>query len=121
MTRTALVAGLAAAIAIPSLAAPVSADARTACEQRAHDRKVGGTIVGAVAGGLLGNALSHGGGRTGGTIIGAGVGAVAGNNLARINCDRPHAYYRHRTHYGYASSARYAPREAYAGNDYRYA
>jgi uncharacterized protein YcfJ len=109
MTRTALVAGLAAAIALPTLAAPVSADARTACEQRAHDRKVGGTIVGALAGGLLGNAVSHGGGKTGGTIIGAGVGAVAGNNLARINCDRPHAYYRH-----------HATRSRYAANDYRY-
>ncbi|MFL5295209.1 MAG: glycine zipper 2TM domain-containing protein [Phenylobacterium sp.] len=108
MTRTALVAGLAAALAIPSFAAPVSAQARSYCEQRAHNRKVGGTIIGALAGGLLGNAVSHGGGKTGGTIIGAGVGAVAGNNLARINCDRPHAYYRHRTHSGYAA------------NDYRY-
>ena len=75
MTRTLLAAGLAAALAIPSLAAPVSASARTYCEQRAHDRRVGGTILGAVAGGLLGNDVSHGGGRTGGTLIGAGAGA----------------------------------------------
>jgi uncharacterized protein YcfJ len=44
-----------------------------------------GTVVGAVTGGLLGNALSHGGGRTGGTIIGAGVGAVAGHQIAKHN------------------------------------
>lgn len=109
MTRTALVFGLAAAMAIPSLAAPVSAQARTYCEQRAHDRRVGGTILGAVAGGLLGNALSHGGGRTGGTILGAGAGAVIGNNLARTSCDRPRAYYRSYRH-----------RSDYATNDYRY-
>lgn len=44
-----------------------------------------GTVVGAVTGGLLGNALSHGGGKTGGTIIGAGVGAVAGHQIAKNN------------------------------------
>ena len=44
-----------------------------------------GTVVGAVAGGLLGNALSHGGGKTGGTIIGAGAGAVAGHQIAKHN------------------------------------
>ena len=109
MTRTALVLGLAAAMAIPSLAAPVSAQARTACEQRAHDRRVGGTVLGAVAGGLLGNALSHGGGRTGGTILGAGAGAVVGNQLSRTSCDHPRAYYRSYRH-----------RSDYAANDYRY-
>jgi uncharacterized protein YcfJ len=44
-----------------------------------------GTVLGAVGGGLLGNALSHGGGKTGGTIIGAGVGAVAGHQIAKHN------------------------------------
>ena len=44
-----------------------------------------GTVVGAVTGGLLGNALSHGGGKTGGTIIGAGAGAVVGHQYAKHN------------------------------------
>lgn len=104
MRRTVLVAGLAAAMAIPSLAAPVSANARSYCDQRAHDRRVGGTLLGAVGGGLLGNALSRGGGRVGGTLIGAGVGAVVGNNLARTSCDHPRAYYRSRTHHRYAEN-----------------
>ncbi len=109
MTRTALAFGLAAALAIPSLAAPVSAQA--SCEQRAHDRRVGGTILGAVAGGLLGNALSHGGGRTGGTLLGAGAGAVVGNQLSRTSCDHQRAYYRRPAHTAYASNYdnRYAP------------
>src|SRR5258706_11955447 len=111
MPRTALVVGLVAALAIPSLAAPISAQAATYCEQRSHDRKVGGTILGAVAGGLIGNAVSRGGGKTGGTLLGAGAGAAIGNNMARINCDRPHAYYRSRTHHRYApNDYRYAPR-----------
>ena len=110
MFRPVLACGLAAALAIPSLAAPMSASARSYCEQRAHDRKVGGTVIGALAGGLLGNAVSHGGGKTGGTILGAGAGAVIGNNMARVNCDRGHAYYRSRTR-----------SRAYAANDYRYA
>jgi uncharacterized protein YcfJ len=44
-----------------------------------------GTVVGALAGGLAGNALSHGGGKTGGTILGAGIGAVAGHQIAKHN------------------------------------
>jgi uncharacterized protein YcfJ len=47
-----------------------------------------GTVVGAVSGGLLGNALSSGGGRTGGTLIGAGVGAVAGHEIAKHNAHK---------------------------------
>ena len=52
-----------------------------------------GTVVGAVTGGLLGNALSHGGGKTGGTIIGAGVGAVAGHQIAKHNDTHRRCHY----------------------------
>jgi uncharacterized protein YcfJ len=105
MRRILTVAGLVVAVAAPSLA-PVKASAESYCEHRAHERKVTGTLLGAIGGGLLGNAVSHGGGRTGGTLIGAGVGAVVGNNLARVNCDR-RAYYRHRTRRSAYSSANY--------------
>jgi uncharacterized protein YcfJ len=48
----------------------------------------GGTIVGALAGGLAGNALAgRGGDRTLGTILGGVVGAVAGRSIDRA--DRP--------------------------------
>ena len=52
-----------------------------------------GTVVGAVAGGLLGNALAHGGGKTGGTIIGAGAGAVAGHQIAKHNATHRVCHY----------------------------
>lgn len=47
----------------------------------------GGTIVGAIAGGLLGNGIAGRGDRTIGTILGAGVGALAGRAIDRS--DRP--------------------------------
>ena len=52
-----------------------------------------GTVVGAVAGGLAGNALSSGGGKTGGTIIGAGLGAVAGHQIAKHNDTKVKCHY----------------------------
>ena len=53
-------------------------------------RKAGntGTIVGALGGALVGNAVSSGGGKTGGTLLGAGVGAVAGHQIAKNNAKK---------------------------------
>ncbi|MDB5436239.1 MAG: putative outer rane lipoprotein SlyB precursor [Phenylobacterium sp.] len=117
MRRILMIAGLAAAVAAPTLL-PSAASAQGYCEQRAHDRRVTGTLLGAVGGGLLGNAVSSGGGRTGGTLIGAGLGAVVGNNLARTSCDRPRAYYRRPVRSrSYRSYSSYGPGPAgrYAG------
>ena len=55
---------------------------------RGYDRHrcrngAGGTILGAIAGGLLGDAVSGRGDRTAGTIIGGGVGALAGSAIGR--------------------------------------
>lgn len=47
----------------------------------------GGTIIGAVAGGLLGRSIAGGGDRTLGTILGGVGGAVAGRAIDRS--DRP--------------------------------
>ncbi len=47
----------------------------------------GGTIVGAIAGGLIGNQLAGRGDRTLGTILGGAVGAFAGREIDRS--DRP--------------------------------
>ena len=108
MTRTALVLGLAAAMALPTLASPTSALANC------HDRKVGGTALGAVAGGLLGNSLAHGGGRLGGTLLGAGAGAVVGHEIARSGCHTTHAYYRRPAHDAYSDNG-YRSGNGYSG------
>ena len=47
------------------------------------DRGTGGTIIGAIAGGLLGNAVVGRGDRAIGTIAGAGAGALAGRAVDR--------------------------------------
>lgn len=47
-----------------------------------------GTILGAIAGGLLGRAIDGGRDRAAGTIIGAGAGALAGRAIDRDNCRR---------------------------------
>jgi uncharacterized protein YcfJ len=78
------------ASALSVAALPMAADAQPhrhrvlVCGASRHAKNTG-TVVGAVTGGLIGNAVSHGGGRTGGTIIGAGVGAVAGHQIAKHN------------------------------------
>ena len=59
---------------------------------RCRDNGTGGTIIGAIAGGLLGNEIGRSSGSYGrrgdgttGAIIGAGVGALAGRAIDR-NC-----------------------------------
>lgn len=47
------------------------------------DRGTGGAIIGAIAGGLLGNVVSSRHDRTLGTVLGAGAGALAGNAIGR--------------------------------------
>ena len=82
-------------------AAPLAAEAKTrhrveVCKA-SKSAKNTGTVVGALAGGLLGNAVSSGGGKTGGTLIGAGAGAVAGHQIAKHNskqkCHYEYRYY----------------------------
>lgn len=77
MMKHLLAAGLVAAVSIPSLAS-----AQSNCQDRRHDNRVAGTVIGAGLGALLGNVVSEGGGKTGGTIIGGVGGAVAGNVIA---------------------------------------
>ena len=61
------------------------ADGRYYCKR---DDGTTGTIVGAIAGGVLGNIIAPGGSKTLGTILGAGGGALAGRAIDRsdIHC-----------------------------------
>jgi len=77
MLKPLLLAGLAAAAFIPSLAS-----AQESCQQARHDNRVAGTIVGAGLGALLGNVVSGHGGKPGGTVIGGVGGAFVGNQIA---------------------------------------
>ncbi|MES2444099.1 MAG: glycine zipper 2TM domain-containing protein [Pseudomonadota bacterium] len=58
-----------------------------------------GTILGAVAGALLGGEIGRGNGyrRSGtGTVVGAGAGALIGREIDRGNCNDRRSYRRHR-------------------------
>jgi osmotically inducible lipoprotein OsmB len=64
----------------------------SAAQAGCEGRKTTGTVVGAGAGGVLGNVITHG--SVIGTVGGAVVGGVAGHSIAASNC-RSHYYYHH--------------------------
>ena len=105
MRRILFAAGLTVAIAAGS-----AADARSRCESYAHDRKVTGTVVGAVGGGLLGAAVAGHGEKGTGALVGAGLGAVVGNQVSRVHCRGGYAVRRTRHVY-----ARTRPAPTYDG------
>ena len=72
-----IVASLAAVVALPSLA-----NAGTACRQERKGNETVGTAIGAIAGGLIGNAISHGRDRGLATAAGAVGGGFVGNRVA---------------------------------------
>ena len=51
------------------------------CRYQTHRRGAIGAVAGAVGGGIIGSALTHG--RAGGTLLGAGAGALTGSAIAR--------------------------------------
>lgn len=107
MRRILLAAGAAALLAVPA-----TADA--SCK----GRKNTGTAVGAIAGGLLGNAVASRGVKTEGALLGAGLGAVVGHQVAKSGCNSTprrttsHASRSYRTA-AYAPSCRYENRPYY--------
>jgi outer membrane lipoprotein SlyB len=51
------------------------------CAYQRHRAGAIGAVTGAVGGGIIGSAITHGG--AGGTLLGAGAGALTGNAIAR--------------------------------------
>ena len=105
-----LIAGLTLSVA----ALPVASEA--ACNKRTN-----GTIIGALAGGLLGHTVAGHGDRTAGTLVGATAGGVVGNQVSKCHRSHSRAYYRRhsapRTAY---ASPRYDRYDSYAANNCRY-
>src|SRR5689334_12326738 len=98
--RNKLFAALVFATASTALvAAPVTAEAKhrvLVCTKSVKKKATIGTLIGAVGGGLLGNAVAGHGAKTEGTVIGAGVGAVAGHSIAKSNAKKRHCHYEYR-------------------------
>jgi len=72
-----------------ALATASAADARSPCSDYAHDRRVTGTVVGALGGALLGGAVAGHGSKGTGALLGAAGGAVVGNQVSRVHCSDP--------------------------------
>ena len=81
------------AIAVVALGAAASA-ANAGCE----GRRTTGTVIGAGAGGVLGNVVTHG--SAVGTVGGVVLGGLAGHSIASEGC-RGHYYRHHHHHHGY--------------------
>lgn len=89
-------------IAIASVALAVSAasaPAREVCRtvrvkhmESSDNHRIAGTAIGAVAGGVLGNQVGGGKGKTLATVAGAVGGGYAGNKIQQNN-QRKHTYY----------------------------
>ena len=60
----------------------------TACAQNAGNKEIGGTLLGAAAGGLLGAQFGKGKGQLAAVAAGALLGAWARNGSARLNASR---------------------------------
>ena len=81
-----LVAGIAAAALIPTIAF-----AQTNCE-RQHENRVAGTLGGGAIGALIGSELAGHGDKATGAVIGGVGGAVIGNQATKGSGDCAHAY-----------------------------
>jgi surface antigen len=81
--------------AIQLIASGLLAATVAACAADSGPKEAGGTAVGAVAGGLIGNAIGgSAGNRLAGTVVGAAVGGLIGNRIgaALDDEDRRRAY-----------------------------
>jgi len=85
MRKLLLVAGLAAAALVPTLAFAQS------CEQQ-HDNQVATTLAGAGIGALLGATVAPRRDQGAGAVIGASGGAIVGSQVSRPDRDCTHAY-----------------------------
>lgn len=96
MHQTLLMEKLGAATSTEASCNTVVASAQDDGHRRDGDSRIIGTVVGAGAGGVLGNVIAGRGDKTEGYIIGAIVGAVIGNQVSksdRGDCRRAYGYY----------------------------
>ncbi|HQN50108.1 MAG TPA: glycine zipper 2TM domain-containing protein [Phenylobacterium sp.] len=97
MTRKTILCLAAALTAASSLAVPQFASAQAAreygtgdiCREEQKSSSTKGTVIGGVAGALLGSAVAGKGNKTEGAVLGGVVGAVAGHEIGkrRVKCD----------------------------------
>jgi surface antigen len=85
----------AAVVALGLATSPASARQHYDYGSDCHEQnRAAGTIIGAIAGGLIGNQFGKGSGNVAATIGGVFIGGAVGNSIAKdIDCDdRPYAF-----------------------------
>ncbi len=92
------------AAATLALGAGTVAAQADACSGRNHTT---GTVLGAVGGGAIGSAATHG--SLGGVVAGAVLGGLAGNAISRdVDCRDRYRHGNHRSRYYYRNGHRHA-------------
>lgn len=92
------------AAAVLALGASAGSAYADGCSGRNHTT---GTVLGAVGGGAIGSAASHG--NLGGVVAGAVLGGLAGNAISRdIDCRDRYRHHRHQSRYYWRNGHRYA-------------
>lgn len=104
-------------VALVAFGANGAAALADGCSGRSHAT---GSILGALGGGLIGNAITHG--NAVGTVGGAVAGGFAGNAIARdIDCDRGRHHDRQvRRYYWYDRHGHRVYEERYGRAEHRY-
>ena len=82
LKKTTLAMSITAMAAASVLVLPGIASAQS-CYDRTRDNQTNGAVIGALAGGALGNGISGRHDRGAGTVLGAVLGAVVGSNLGK--------------------------------------
>ena len=116
--KTAAISGaVIAALAVGALATPSFAQPYRAYDNTCRSDGTAGTVIGGIAGALLGsNLAAHHGGRAGGAAIGGVAGALLGNSIARgaDNCRTYSEAYRAPVYQAPAYGYGYGDRHGYA-------
>jgi uncharacterized protein YcfJ len=95
-----------AALSLPLLSAPQVSFAQAyrdygrddICQEQKHDNANKGTVIGAIAGAVIGSQVAGHGNKTAGALVGAGAGALVGRQIGKstVNCKGyPDRYRRH--------------------------
>jgi Glycine zipper 2TM domain len=88
MYKNVLIAGMTAVLGLGALSLPTGASAQSydsACRKSNSAQNTEGTVVGGVAGAVIGGAVSGHRQKTQGAILGGLAGALVGNSIARAN------------------------------------
>ncbi|HWA30835.1 MAG TPA: glycine zipper 2TM domain-containing protein [Rhizomicrobium sp.] len=109
LTKTGILVA-ATVIGLAASAGSAAAQGRYYYGEECHEQnRTAGTVLGAIAGGIIGNQFGHGGGKAAATVGGVILGGAIGNKIGGdIDCeDRPYAFRAYNDSFGGPIGHRY--------------